>query len=734
MFADIEGYTSMFQQNETAGLAQIQAHRAYLTEVVTTYHGTIIQYFGDGSLTVFDSVIDAVHCSIALQLESRKQAIPLRIGIHIGDLVMRSHDVFGDVVNVASRIQSAGVAGSVVVSKKVADELGNQPDLKLKYLGNFTLKNVIDPQDLYGLVFPGLIVPGKHHESRRWKKTAMFTSSVVTMAFIGLFFFKDQIPFLQNHTFETEQIYVHPFENKTMDPALDIYADITKEWINNDLLYTAEAHVMSSESVIAYTNADLSLLTKNPDQLRKMGADLIVQGSFSLTGKNRDTLLFMASISDTRTNKLVPVHIPRTYCSIADSRACLNALSNSITGFWKTKDGHVFSHPTNDAYIAYVQARQRWAEPDQTVAMDYVRTAIRLDTTFWDAYFLLLDGFYNNRMHQNALDTLKLIRTRFQLMSPEQSNFLHYHEEDLKGRRSAAFAYFLQDYLKQPKDLFKNTSAMVMAIEYLNDPVMALSFYKEIDADSFDLNTFAYCRTRLLMAMIAYRSVSDIPKARAIADRLKLLSMRQSEFSRLIDFYVSIGDTTSVESVLNRLQSRPDQMKMVPYLTFTAARQALLSGDMTLKDKYARRAAQLYSPSGGRNYARCLYLLDEYSAAEEIYRDLIDNDNAGYKALGELGMLYAKQQNKAQALEMITMLKNREDPFAYGEVKYMIGRIYAHLGDRKEALTYLKRSLEEGFLFSSGISFQHDPDLIILHSEPEYLQLLSKNRLTTSGR
>lgn len=730
MFADIEGYTSMFQRDETAGLEQIKSHREYLADVVAKFHGTIIQYFGDGSLTVFDSVIDAVHCAIQLQLESRRKAIPLRIGIHIGDLVFRDNDVFGDVVNVASRIQSAGIAGSVILSKKVADELSNQPDIKVRELGFFNLKNVKDAQDLYAIDAPGLIVPGRHHVIRKkWSKAIKFSSLLLPVILAVAYFFREHIPILQTHTFSEERIIVLPFENRTLNKELDIYSELAREWLNNDLIHNAEAHVLNDESVIFFTNADINILSKNPELARRLGADLMVKGSFSYAGKNRDSLLFLASIIDTRTQNILPVRIPKTYCIVTDPRACFRELSNSIYGFWRTKDTHLFSHPTNEAYEAFLKARQKWAEPTKDEAIQYLRESIQLDTTFLNAYFLLLDGFYNEGAPQNAADTIKLIRTRFPKLNTFQENFLKYYEEDLNGRRKVAFNHFLTEYHKEPQDLFKNTSAMVMAIEYLNDPLTALSFNKQIDSEIYDLNTCHYCRTRLLMAMIAYRSISDISNALKLADRLKLQPMRASEFSRLVEFYISIGDTLSVESILGRLNFDREQVKMVPFLTFTAARQSLLSGNLKQKDMYASRAAKLYSAGAGRMYARCLYLLNDLVGAEQVYLNVIEKGNAGIRTYGELGLIYARQGQEKKAREAIINIQKLEEPYFYGEVKYLVARILAHLGNKKEAIEYLSDALDEGCLYSNGITFQYDPDLIILNTEPAYLNLLAKNRL-----
>ena len=80
MFVDIEGYTSLFQQNESAAIKQVNDHRKELEETTLKYNGNIIQFYGDGSATVFDSVIDAVRSATELQQKSIVARIPIRNG------------------------------------------------------------------------------------------------------------------------------------------------------------------------------------------------------------------------------------------------------------------------------------------------------------------------------------------------------------------------------------------------------------------------------------------------------------------------------------------------------------------------------------------------------------------------------------------------------------------------------------------------------------------------------
>ena len=102
-FADIVGYTALMQNDEASALINLNKFKEELEARVPAFRGKIIQFYGDGCLAVFDSPVDAVSCGKELQLTFQKEpAVPVRIGIHSGDIVFKEGNIFGDSVNVAS--------------------------------------------------------------------------------------------------------------------------------------------------------------------------------------------------------------------------------------------------------------------------------------------------------------------------------------------------------------------------------------------------------------------------------------------------------------------------------------------------------------------------------------------------------------------------------------------------------------------------------------------------------
>ena len=131
MFADMTGYTALMQEDEQKATMLRNRQRQVLDRFVPGNNGKNIQYFGDGTLSVFNSSVDAVKAAIEIQLELQKDPkVLLRIGLHSGDVAYDNENVYGDSVNIASRIEALAVPGSILISDKIFDEIKNQPGIK----------------------------------------------------------------------------------------------------------------------------------------------------------------------------------------------------------------------------------------------------------------------------------------------------------------------------------------------------------------------------------------------------------------------------------------------------------------------------------------------------------------------------------------------------------------------------------------------------------------------------
>jgi len=189
MFTDMVGYTAMMQENERYAKTLRDKHRDVLERLVAEHRGQILQYYGDGTLSIFGSAIEAALCSARIQQELQNEPkVPLRIGIHAGDIVYDDDGVYGDGVNVASRVENIALPGSVLVTDKINDELKNQQEISSVFLGRFELKNVKQLVKIYGVKAEGLVIPTPDEITG---KTSHSANSVAVLPFVNLSAEKD---------------------------------------------------------------------------------------------------------------------------------------------------------------------------------------------------------------------------------------------------------------------------------------------------------------------------------------------------------------------------------------------------------------------------------------------------------------------------------------------------------------------------------------------------------------
>ncbi|MEP6793406.1 MAG: adenylate/guanylate cyclase domain-containing protein [Saprospiraceae bacterium] len=250
MFTDMSGYTALMQQNEQSAKDKRRRLKGVLETSVTAHHGKILEYAGDGALSIFRSAIDSVNCAVEIQRTLQQEPkIDLRIGIHTGDISIEDGAIYGDGVNLASRIESLAVPGSIFISEKVYDEIKNQENLTAREMGYFEFKNVLKPVRIFALDSSGLVVPTRDLLKGKTKQPS-------------------------------NRLAVLPFVNMSTDPENEYFSDGITEELLNAITKVDGLQVTARTSSFAFKG-------KNKD-IREIGIQLnvyrILEGSVRKSG------------------------------------------------------------------------------------------------------------------------------------------------------------------------------------------------------------------------------------------------------------------------------------------------------------------------------------------------------------------------------------------------------------------------------------------------------------------
>ena len=272
MFTDIVGYTALMQKNERSAADVRSRHRKEFQHYHEIYNGEILQYFGDGTLSVFQSGVEAVECAIAIQIALQNGVpVPVRIGLHIGDIVYDGTEIYGDGVNLASRIESMGVAGAILLSGKLNDELKNHQQISTLSLGHFELKNIAEPIEVFCVTNEGIKIPVstdlKEHIPRSIPKNQ-----------------KDQ----------SKTIAVLPFVNMSANIENEYFSDGMTEEIINALAKIKKLKVTSRTSSFFFKNKNIPI----PEIGEKLNVSTILEGSIRLSGNKMRITAQLIDVND----------------------------------------------------------------------------------------------------------------------------------------------------------------------------------------------------------------------------------------------------------------------------------------------------------------------------------------------------------------------------------------------------------------------------------------------------
>ena len=373
MFADIVGYTALMERDESLAMTSRERLKDKLEKVVAEHGGRLLEFHGDGALCSFTSTLESVKAATKLQLEMRiTPVVPLRIGIHTGDVLVDDNNIYGDGVNIASRMESFAVPGSVFISSKAYDDIKNQKEVSAISMGRYLLKNVKDQMEIFAISNPGLVIPDS--ETLEGKGEAV----------------------------RRKNILVLPFVNMSNDPEQEYFSDGLTEEIISHLSKLKDTKLISRTTSMKYKNITKDIKTIG----KETGADFILEGSVRKAGNNlRITAQFIDACRDVH---LWAQSFRGTLDDIFDiqedvSTKIVEALRLQLSSEEKVTLQKRYTDDT-EAYQLYLQGLFFWKKRNEqglSLAIKYFERALEKDPDYalaWAgiANTLSLMGEYTN--------------------------------------------------------------------------------------------------------------------------------------------------------------------------------------------------------------------------------------------------------------------------------------------------------------------------------------------------
>lgn len=185
MFTDIVGYTALMGDDEYKAFEILKKNRELQKPVIERHGGKCVKEVGDGILACFTTATDAVKAAIEIQeAANTSKVFELRIGIHLGEVVFEDNDVFGDGVNISSRLQAVAPIGGIWISESVYNNVSNKKEIKTKFVREEILKDVKEPIRIYEVITGNKTgIPGATPEKR---STSLTEKSIAVLPFINM--------------------------------------------------------------------------------------------------------------------------------------------------------------------------------------------------------------------------------------------------------------------------------------------------------------------------------------------------------------------------------------------------------------------------------------------------------------------------------------------------------------------------------------------------------------------
>ena len=385
MFTDIVGYTALMGKDEQKAFELLDKNRQLQKPIIEQFNGRWIKELGDGVMASFTTVSDAVNAAIKIQQTcNATKEFQLRIGIHLGEVVFENDDVFGDGVNIASRIQAIAHPGSIFISEPVHNSISNKKDLQTKFVREQTLKNVKEPVRIYQVIAEGVVTAPLPSISEKIKKNRVTTiislGAVTLIAIAAIYFYANSE---QNGGLNEKSIAILPFDDMSPQKDQEYLSDGLAEEIINSITVIKDLKVIGRTSSFQFKGKGLDVASIG----EKLKVGNVLSGSIQLADS---VLRIITTLISVKENKVLWSERfdkkPKDIFAIQDSIAKNIVEKLQVTLSESEKPRLTKKETDPEVYSEYLKGLHIYKREEFQKSIDYFLRAISMDSLFAPAY------------------------------------------------------------------------------------------------------------------------------------------------------------------------------------------------------------------------------------------------------------------------------------------------------------------------------------------------------------
>ena len=557
--ADVKGYSRLMGEDEEVTLRTLNAYKEVMGGLIQQYRGRVVGTAGDSVLAEFASVVDAVQCGVEIQqvLRAKNALIPetrrmeFRIGINLGDVIEEGDSIYGDGVNIASRLEGLAEAGGICISESAYQQIENKLPLRYEYLGEHEVKNIAKPVKVYRAriepeAAPSRVIGEKKPGRIRLSRAVLAGIALVVIAgAVVLYQFvlhpanpktdlvskvKTALPIP-----DKPSIAVLPFKNLSGSPEQEFLADGITESIIGAISRVSGLFVIASNSVFAYKGKPIKVQTVSEE----LGVRNILEGTVQRAGNK---LRVNAQLIDATTGR----HLwsEKYDREMKDLFSVQDQISKEVLTALRVKLGEgeqerVWSRGTNnlDAYLKFLKAYDHFKsfnKSNMVLTRQICEEAIGLDPKYEAPYSLLgtthlIDLWFGwgESPRSSMLKSVTALQKAVSL-NP-QSDFAYAnlgHLYLMQERHDEAVVAGDKSVALNPNGDY-NMVLLAMTLMYSGRPDEAIAFFKE----AWRRNP--YCPAWYIHAAgVAYRGLGKWDEA--IAESKRALQRKPDHFPALV--------------------------------------------------------------------------------------------------------------------------------------------------------------------------------------------------------